>query len=730
VSEANPIFGQWFTQAQYTDSTLLCGSRLLNDWLYDNPIAGINNRVHTFIYEGHGSWRGLCGEGCGRQIFKVDDCLYPYDNTVNNRLHNDLYSFMIFAACETGHFDNGSGGPGDCVAEVVVNLGNKGAIGILASTRDASLGSCGVIDRDVLNAMYGSLSHIMGEAIMESKINQVSEFRRQFNLYGDPAVNLWPTGYTIPENITLSGVIDIYKNITVPIGVTITLLPGTMLRFANGTQLIVRGRINAVQSSFEAQNGATWYGIILDGHSGLSTLHGCTVKGGTYGLIFEGSWAPEVRYCDIQGNIAGVWIKNYGIPFIEQSFIKATGTAAVLSESYSNGFFVRCKLWGTSAAGHQSNNSATASYNHLFSGRNIIDANFQYYSILVNGGYPTFYDGKNAILPRAPYLRQYGNHTGSPKDAQYNFWGGGAPSVDQPVNYTPYLATIPNPIGPSGALSKYNTENEKDNQNDDLAYAWQAYFNKDYNHSKEIAQNVFQTKSETDGSSEALFLWMKSSLREGKLETEENNLSSFSKNSSIHASAKYESIRWLAKLAVDKYDFKKAEEYALSIPNSSLYGREILLDLAVEILERWNDIKQATHVLDKLVERYPDKETIDEKESVLNRYSEYIARMSSESYTPESLVAKAGDNTMNLFEAYPNPFNPTTTIQYQITQDGFVSMKVYDILGREVATLVNEMKMQGIYKVTFDASKLASGMYIYRLQTNDFVSSRKMMLVK
>jgi len=96
--------------------------------------------------------------------------------------------------------------------------------------------------------------------------------------------------------------------------------------------------------------------------------------------------------------------------------------------------------------------------------------------------------------------------------------------------------------------------------------------------------------------------------------------------------------------------------------------------------------------------------------------------------------------TYELSQNYPNPFNPATTINYQIPQNGMVTLKVYDILGREVATLVNEQKAQGRYSVNFsatggsanggDASRLASGVYIYQIRANDFVSSKKMMLVK
>ncbi len=86
--------------------------------------------------------------------------------------------------------------------------------------------------------------------------------------------------------------------------------------------------------------------------------------------------------------------------------------------------------------------------------------------------------------------------------------------------------------------------------------------------------------------------------------------------------------------------------------------------------------------------------------------------------------------TYDMFQNYPNPFNPATTINYQLPKTGFVTIKIYDILGKEVATLVNEQKTQGRYSVNFDASRLASGVYIYQLRANDYVSSKKMLLLK
>ncbi|HSW54416.1 MAG TPA: T9SS type A sorting domain-containing protein [Ignavibacteriaceae bacterium] len=84
----------------------------------------------------------------------------------------------------------------------------------------------------------------------------------------------------------------------------------------------------------------------------------------------------------------------------------------------------------------------------------------------------------------------------------------------------------------------------------------------------------------------------------------------------------------------------------------------------------------------------------------------------------------------NLQQNYPNPFNPTTTINYSIPKNGLVTIKVYDILGKEVAELVNETKEAGNYSVAFNASSLASGIYFYTLTSGNFTASKKLILLK
>ncbi|HSD64632.1 MAG TPA: T9SS type A sorting domain-containing protein, partial [Ignavibacteriaceae bacterium] len=86
----------------------------------------------------------------------------------------------------------------------------------------------------------------------------------------------------------------------------------------------------------------------------------------------------------------------------------------------------------------------------------------------------------------------------------------------------------------------------------------------------------------------------------------------------------------------------------------------------------------------------------------------------------------------HLFQNYPNPFNPETTIRFSIPSKTFISLKVYNILGKEVAELLNEVKSKGMYEVVFNSNdyKLPSGVYFYRLESGNYTATRKLLLLK
>jgi len=94
------------------------------------------------------------------------------------------------------------------------------------------------------------------------------------------------------------------------------------------------------------------------------------------------------------------------------------------------------------------------------------------------------------------------------------------------------------------------------------------------------------------------------------------------------------------------------------------------------------------------------------------------------------LTEEINPSTYQLIQNYPNPFNPTTTISYNLPKSGLVNLVIYDVLGKEIKRLVSEYKQAGTYKVNFDASVLASGVYFYSLRVNDFFEVKKMLMLK
>jgi len=99
-------------------------------------------------------------------------------------------------------------------------------------------------------------------------------------------------------------------------------------------------------------------------------------------------------------------------------------------------------------------------------------------------------------------------------------------------------------------------------------------------------------------------------------------------------------------------------------------------------------------------------------------------------YSDEIEVEVNGPLTFALGQNYPNPFNPTTIINFQIPELSFVTIKIYDVLGNEITTLINEEKTAGNYEVSFGVTNIPSGIYFYQLQAGSFVETKKMVLMK
>jgi hypothetical protein len=119
-------------------------------------------------------------------------------------------------------------------------------------------------------------------------------------------------------------------------------------------------------------------------------------------------------------------------------------------------------------------------------------------------------------------------------------------------------------------------------------------------------------------------------------------------------------------------------------------------------------------------------------DSVINIRLQHFSRFGGGGKTMSSVEEKFFDDIkdFNLDQNYPNPFNPSTKIKYSVPKDGFITLKVYNIIGSEVATIISGYRKAGTYIATFDAEKLSSGVYFYTLRFNNSTQSRKMVLVR
>lgn len=161
--------------------------------------------------------------------------------------------------------------------------------------------------------------------------------------------------------------------------------------------------------------------------------------------------------------------------------------------------------------------------------------------------------------------------------------------------------------------------------------------------------------------------------------------------------------------------------------------------LEKDIFSRITDVKTAKSEISRVKS---EENKIERKSISVLRYSKSLKKEEKEKNILDdflySKIGIQGDNNINnaapkqydLSQNYPNPFNPSTTIKYSLPKDGKVTLKIYDITGKEIKTLVNDIKLAGNYTIDFNGSNLASGVYFYRIQTGDFVQTKRMVLVK
>lgn len=486
-----------------------------------------------------------------------------------------------------------------------------------------------------------------------------------------------------------------------------------------------------------SSNTITSAGTGIHCYSSNALLTGNNVQSNSYYGIqsdYLTGYNAVYRNNNIRSNGYGISL-NAASPWIVGNTIIYNGRNVFITSSSPN--FAELPNGGNPGPGH---NVIAMSGSPLVDVQNSSFPFFGYYSASAQGGYNSFYDTD------LPHIRaQYSSGVW----ADVNYWG-----IDGPANYPDGTSWVrswypldydsnPYPLAKSSQV--FASQNSKSVQtssinstNAELDTAIAEGFKGNYNKAKQILKLFVDNKPSDKFSPLALLLLYDFSKIESHKDTSARikNENEFSvlvdglKRKNANHPLRPFALRLLARDAAITKDYIKAnalyDELLNTYPNSR-FELATLYDKVMNLIEVVHDLPKAKELVAKMVANYPKDEL-----TVMGRIAigEKVDFSKSFRRQPQDQLLKSIIAQFSLGAAFPNPFNPSTNISFEIPTASFVRLVVYDILGREVVQLVNEEKTSGRHTVAFDGNNLPSGVYLYRLEAGENVAVAKMLLTK
>lgn len=520
---------------------------------------------------------------------------------------------------------------------------------------------------------------------------------------------------------------------TVPSGYLLEVEADKTLSFSNGASLIINGILtangnssNPIEFNFISPNSSTENGIVFNnGSSG--TINYCQIRN-AYRGIYENNVNIDIIHSAISGCTNGIYLYNsdpviqgcnihdntsYGIWMLYSS------SSTVLKENYiqNNGSGVYCANNSTPVIG----NNFTQEGNHF--------NNYNHGVIVFGNALPKIGDGtyggyNNFVNPNNNFL----NTTANTVYARNNWWGTTNPAnfkIIGPASYTPYLTsaiTIGTPPLSKTGSDIYASGEDAIPMLSELDKAYELAASNNLIEAREICLNLINNYPDYSVSYNALNL-LKETYTKNEPEAKKNvYVSLFNKKTKKDLYA-------IAGLILADIDKDNRLEYIEEVIEK--YKGESILELAlfnkfVYYYFEKEDKDKARGISKELDEQFPLSEGAVETHKILGD-EEYFTiepiRKSNQSLTNNSKPKYSLSN-------YPNPFNPTTTITFNLPEKDNVKLAVYDILGREVIKLADGAYEAGEHSFQFDASNLPSGVYLYKIETSRGMLSKKMLLMK
>jgi tetratricopeptide (TPR) repeat protein len=525
---------------------------------------------------------------------------------------------------------------------------------------------------------------------------------------------------TLTENEWWRGTVTITGNVTVPNNITLTIEAGAQIYFNQGASLIVNGTLNAVGNSTNkitftrSGSSGTWGGIKFNSGSSGSVQY-CDISYANYGVHLYIS-PSSIVVCNntITNGSVGIYCHQTTSTLLRNII---TGQSSYGLSSFDSDVYLTYNGQGNNVI--RNNNygvqSGYESVTYLSNGSNCVhnNTNYEVYAIM--------YSVVNAE-------NTWWNYTTYPYFTPSDFWIQYYSTVDADPNN---LRSDPNncPLMKSTNLPSNGIitgglpidkeiieilEKEKEGRYEEAIRKYKEKLKENI----AIGEKGFilsrlakcYIKTNRKDFTEYLNTEIRSHIKS------ENELYGYSINAEnliMLAEKKYEK-------AVDNYTIIR-NNYS---SNEQLY-KWSTYNLGMLNSYQLNKAEKGKEYFRELIEKYPEDELSVHSRIQIGEMDGYV------NGTPEGKeIVTEVKQTEYTIDNYPNPFNPTTTIQFALPEAGKFNLKIYNILGQEVVTLIDKEMNAGIHKVNFDASKLASGIYVYRLVGNNVNLSKKMILAK
>ncbi len=498
------------------------------------------------------------------------------------------------------------------------------------------------------------------------------------------ALNVAKSGQTV---VVAAGNYSYSSNLTIPSGITLQLNYGVTLSFTGYYKLTVNGSLVANGATLQGNGtSGSWFGIEVNNWASTQ-VNGWTIKDAQYGILLTNNNLAYLASNSLRNNSYGVYVSNYSDPtFIQNGF-----TGNVLD------------VFGDNTSVPDFGSAPGSGYNSFRSGQQ------------VSSWYP------GTIF------------------AMYNWWGSypPTPNVSPNVDYSNALSYDPNPSLRIVPLSTHNLLPQAkvaaevtttDESLSALNRAHRLYVSGNYAQALAAFEAVVARFPLTFAAKRAVVFIERCLERLNRSSDILSTLQAFSQQHGASLLGPFLETRKaeaLARSGQYARAFEQIKKVLASI--SDTLDHKLALYNAGHLAWYYlNDKTAAEGYFRELIRRYPSDALARSALVTLEPGNKYAVSKRSTNEAPIEETYNAG----LLLQNYPNPFNPSTVIRFTLSEAGHTSLKVFDLLGREVATLVNEHRTAGSHQVVFDASALPSGMYFYRLEAAGVSAIQKMVLVR